>query len=214
MSTHYLIDLHTTPFANSEINDVRFSKTGETLLGGNFIVRLPDGISIGPVNPTDLTDLLTKKYAGLLAFYAGYTRITYDDLLDAANIDLPACVNASVGDRSTIRIPRTGTSVLQSLPTPLIGAAPVECVVTYETFDTPWTSPIDGRGTRTYTETVPGVVSTCDVSFNGGATFLSTTDGGLLNIPPADQGTSFVFRVTSTGAFGANVSLGSWAVLY
>lgn len=213
MSTHYLVDIHTSPVTDSEINDVRFSLTGETILGGNFVVRLPDGIVI-ETNPTDLSDLLTKKYAGILAFYAGYTRIAYDDLLDAAGVNLANSIGIATGGRNTISLIGNGTSILESNAVALTGPAPVEAIVTWETFNVASLSPLDSRTVRTYMETTPSSVCTCEVSFNGGGSFLPVSDGSLLNIPAPDQGTSFVIRITSAAVFPARVFLGSWAVVY
>lgn len=214
MSTHYLVDMHTSPVTNSEINDVRFAANGQTVLGGNFVVRLQDGVSIGNTPPTSLTDLLTKKYAGLLAFYPGYTRITFDDFLDASGIDITTSTGISAGGRCTTSLAGDGSSVFVSLPTALTGPTPTQAIITFETHDVTSDSPRDDRTQRTYQETVPGAVGTCEVSFNGGVSFLPTTDAGLLNIPLPDQGISFVFRFTAGAVFPARVFLGSWAVIY
>lgn len=215
MSTHYLIDLHTNPVANSEINDVRFSAAGSSVLGGNFIIRVSDGVSLGTVPPTDLTDLLTKKYQGLMAFHPGYTRITFDDLLDATNVDLVNSALIVSSDRVGCSIVGLPGGIFQSLPVALTGPAPVQAVIAFETFDVTDDYPMLDRTSRTYSETDPGAVGTCDVSFNGGITFLTgATDGGLINIPIPDQGTSFVFRFNAGSVFPARVFLGSWAVLY
>jgi hypothetical protein len=211
MSTLYLVDLHNPVGPSSEINDVHFSETGEVVLGGNVVIRVPDGVSLGS-NPTDLFELVTKKQAGLLAFYTGYTRITMDAFASGSNIDPLASTKFVAGDRGTTNISQDAGAILQSVPWTLDGLAPAQCVVTFETFNVAFSTPVSGRMTRTYQETVPGAVVTCDVSFNGGATFLATTDGGLLNIPLPDQGTSFVFRITSLGI--SKTFLGSWAVIY
>jgi hypothetical protein len=212
MATHYLVDLHKAPVLSSEINDVRFAANGETILGGNFIVRLPDGVSIGTVNPTSLTDLLTKKYAGLLAFYAGYTRITFEDFLDTSGINLATSVKIAAGDRLTTSL--AVNSIFESNVVALTGPAPVQAAITWETFRVDTDSPISNRTSRTYVETIPSAVCTCQVSFNGGGTFLPATDGSLLNIPPPDQGTNFIIRITAVALFPVTVHLGSWAVVY
>lgn len=215
MSTHYLIDLHTNPVANSEINDVRFSATGSTILGGNFIVRVPDGVSIGTTPPTDLTDLLTKKYQGLLAFHSGYTQITFDDFLDATNFDIANSSLTASSDRVGTCITGIPGGIYQSLPVALTGPAPVQAVILFETFDVTADYPLADRTTRTYSETDPGAVGTCDVSFNGGVSFITgVTEGSLINIAGPDQGTSFVFRFNAGLVFPSRVFIGSWAVLY
>lgn len=213
MSTYYLIDATTSPIANSEINNVTTTPGGTVVLGGNFVVRVPDGVSLGPDNPTDLTDLENKKYAGLLAFYAGYTRIAFDSLLDATGVNAATSTQVVLGERSTIRLLGYGGNLFESNPVVLSGGAPSQAVVTYETFLFENADPIVGRIQRTYEEVPPASVSTCQVSFNGGATWVTTTDGTLLNIAPADQGTSFIIRIAST-VFADSVGLGSWAVIY
>lgn len=210
MSTHYLIDAHTTPVLNSDINDVRFSSVGESVLNGNFVVRLPDGVSIGITPPTGLTDLLTKKYAGLLAFYAGFTRITFDDLLDAADMDPPACTGANLGDRGTVSIYPGG--VLQTDAIPLTGAAPPEAITTWEASTRNY---VDAGGApiqAVYQEQDPTALMTCDVSFNGGTNFNTVTDGQYFNVPVPHQGTSLVIRWTNTSS--SRVYVTSWAVIY
>lgn len=214
MSTHYLIDLHTNPVANSEINDVRFSALGSSVLGGNFIIRLPDGVSIGS-SPTGFVDLLIKKYVGLLAFHTGYTRITFDDFLDTTHIDLVNSVKIAASGRVGSSIVGIPGAIFQSLPVPLVGLAPTQAVLAFETFNITAVYPEADRTVRTYSETDPGAVGTCDVSFNGGVSFITgVTDGGLINIPVPDQGTSFIFRFNAGGVFPARVFIGSWAILY
>lgn len=210
MSTHYLIDAHTTPIANSEINDVRFSTIGESVLNGSFIVRLPDGVSLGAAPPTDLTDLLTKKHTGLLAFYAGYTRITFDDLLDPADLDPSSSTGVSLGDRGSVSIYPGG--ILQTDVVPLTGLAPPEAITTWEVATRNY---IDASGDpiqAVYQEQDPTALMTCDVSFNGGGTFNPVTDGQFFNVPVPDQGTNLVFRWTNTSS--SRVYLTSWAVIY
>lgn len=210
MSTHYLIDLFEpdVTFANSEINAVRDPANGQTNLGGNFVVRVPSDVSVQ--NPTSLTDLLTKKYAGILANHAGFPRIAYDDMLDDAGINkLASGTNGTFGNRGVVSIGPTGGKVTSNVVTLL--ATPVQAMMVWEVYDYAYTDPATGLTSRTYREQTSSSL-TCEISFNGGATFKPAVDGGLLNIPLGDRGTSFIVRFTNPGA--NRLWLGSWAVLY
>jgi hypothetical protein len=77
---------------------------------------------------------LTKKYTGMLAWYAGFTRLAYDDLLDASHVDITDPQMAGkLGERGTIGI--NPTARLSSVVVPLSGDAPSQAVVTWEVFE-------------------------------------------------------------------------------
>jgi hypothetical protein len=209
MSTHYLIDATTPVLLNSEINDVRHVGVFEqTTLGGNFVIRLADDVSIGPVDPVDLTDLLTKKYIGLLASHPLYTNIAVESFVSAPGVDLVNSSAIAVGDRCTTTLLGVPAVFQSSMAT--LAASPTQALIIIETFYNEAEDPIGDRGSRAYTELDPSV-GTCDVSFDNGSTFLTTTSGALLNIPVPNQGSQFIFRFTGTFA---NLSMGSWAVIY
>lgn len=213
MSAHYLVDLFENPLANARILDVRNPSNDQSLSNGSFIVRVPDGVQV--VSPTDLTDLLTKKYAGLLAFYTGFTRITFDDLTDAMGVNMAPGASAFLtsGLRGSVGLYPTAGARVQSVVTPLIPAQPTVCVVTFEVFRYTATDDKADRFQRTYEEVAAIPLNvTCSVSFNGGATFLPTTDGAVLNMLIGDQGTSFIIRLTNVSA--QRLFVGSWAVIY
>jgi hypothetical protein len=213
MSAHYLIDLYGNPLGSARILDVRNPSNDQSLSNGSFVVRVPDGVQV--VNPTDLTDLLTKKYVGLLAFYTGFTRISFDDLTDASGVNTAPGTSSALttGLRGSVGLYPTAGARVQSVVTPLTPAQPTVCVVTFETFRYTSTDDKNDRYQRTYEEIASSPSSiTCSVSFNGGATFLPTTEGAVLNIPLADQGTNFVIRLTNVS--GQRLFLGSWAVIY
>jgi hypothetical protein len=209
MSTHYLIDANTPILANSEINDVRYAPE-DVVLGGNFCIPLPDGISIGPTDPTDLTDLLTKKYAGLLAAHPLYTNIAFESFISAPSVDLANSSLLAVGDRCTTKF-LSDTSVYRSVMTGL-ASSPTQAVVIFDMFFSGGPNPAGDRATRLF-EVVPSTTfGTLEVSFDNGVTWLTTTTGALLNIPVPSQGSFFILRFTGTST--KDFGLGSWAVIY
>lgn len=209
MGNHYLVDLYGNPLGSSKVIDTRTALNGQSFMNGTFVVRVPDGVSV--TRPANLTDLTTQKYAGLLAFYAGFTKITFDDLLDASAISVGSSSKIFMGDRASIALLPGG--ILQSVVVPLTGGAPTVALTTWETFQVTATDVKTDRFQRTYVE-VPSTPSnvTCSVSFDGGATFNSTTDASVLNIPIPDQGTNYVIRLTNASA--NKLFIGSWAVIY
>jgi len=209
MGTHYLIDRHKNPVANSEINDVHFAESGSSLTNGNFIVRVPSDVRLF-ADPTDLTDLFNKKYIGLLANYPGFTRITSDELsITGALADAANSNEVAIGDRCTTTIFRTG-SVLQSIPVGLTPPNATEAIVTWETYTTTSDQPKNDHGTETYTET-PSSNVTVEVSFNNGVSYQSVTDQGIFTILIPDQGAVFIIRFTGQTDL---IGLASWAVIY
>ncbi len=210
MGAHYLIDQYATPTSTAAIHDVRYPTDGETVTTGHFIIRVPDGVSVK--RPIDLTDLITKKYDGLLAANAGYAYIDFDDLLDTSGLDLIATTKVTLGDRNQIALFPAG--VLQSNTVALAGAAPSQAIITWEVYQVSDTAPSTDRMVRTYAELpTTSTYSTVQVSFDNGLTFLPATDGGLLNIPLISQGTDFIFQITNAHA-SLRVRVGSWAIVY
>jgi hypothetical protein len=213
LSAYYLVDTFTSPVANSRIIDVEEPSDLQVTLNGAFVVRVPDGVQV--VNPTDVTDLLTQKYQGLLADNAGFLYCTYDDLLDSTHVD-PTAGPGMFGQRSLIALAPGGTfvSVINAgAGTPLTGSAPGTALVTWEVFSVTDADPSSGILVRTYTE-LPSVPSnlTCEVSFNGGSTYNPTTDSSVLNVVGGDQGTAFIIQLTNVTQ--GRLYLGSWAVVY
>lgn len=209
MTAHYLIDMFGNPLSSSAIVDVREPTNGQSLANGCFIVRIPDFIQVQ--NPTDLNDLLTKKYQGLLAFYAGFTHIAYDDLMDPLSLNLAyAGTGGFFGERNTIAL-SPGASI-QSVVIPL-ASTPTVAVITWEVFRYLNADPKADRLQRTYWERPStGSFTTCSVSFDGGVHFEATTDGAVHNIPLAYQGSSFIIRLTNSSSDIQHI--GSWAVIY
>jgi len=206
MSALYLIDRHGSPVTSASILDVQESTM--PVLSGRFVVKVPDGVPI--VQPTNLGDLLTKKAQGFLLFYAGFTRVTYDDLLDTTHVNTGASAGLVTGERSTLVLQPGG--LLQSTVVPLTGSAPTQALITWDTFNYVETDSASTLYVRQYNElsSTPSNV-TCSVSFDG-VNFNATTDSAVLNIPVPQQGTNFIIRLTNTST--SRLSIGSWTVVY
>jgi hypothetical protein len=212
MSTHYLIDAHTAILGDARILDVVEANGGQSNLNGGFVVRVPDYIAVkdpvGLLNPVN--GLLPKKYAGLLAYYAGFQYVTWDDLLDTSGVDFTyPLLRGTFGDRVTTSLPPGG--VFCSTLVGLSGIAPQQALVTWETFSVSLQGDAATRTMRAYTEEAAGGF-TCQVSFDNGASFYAVQDGNVLNIPAIGQGTSFIIRFTNISV--SPLYLGSWAVVY
>jgi hypothetical protein len=215
MSALYLIDRHGSPAASASILDVQEST--QPLLSGRFVVKVPDGVPITG-NPTVLGDLSTpgtllyEKAAGYLLFYAGFTRVTMDDLTDTTSVDLTSTGSqgGNFGQRSSIVLEPGG--VFKSTTVNLTAPAPSQAFVTWDTFDYLESDSASALYARQYNElpSIPANV-TCEVSFDG-TTFLSTTDSAILNIPIPQQGTLFIIQLTNTST--SRLSIGSWSVIY
>lgn len=219
MTTHYLFDAHTSPIADSQINDVRFAPPANTSpFNGSFIVPIGDTLDVPPETVTGLNDLLTKKYQETLVSYPGFSNIVYDDLLDPTGIDTVNSYGALLGDRGSIAL---GPTAFAGPPVPLIqtamvvlGGTPAEAVVAWEVFHVSRADPRVGRMVRSYVEADPAEL-TVAVSFDNGANFNLVTEGSLFNIPPADQGNQLILALEPTIGPPVNrLYLGSWAVIY
>jgi hypothetical protein len=119
MSAHYLVDLYGNPLSTSRVIDVRDTPSDASLMNGTFVVRIPDGVPVD--RPASLSALLTQKYTGLLAFYAGFTRIAFDDLLDVSAVSVAGSSKCLLGDRGSVALLPGG--VLTSVAIPLTGSA-------------------------------------------------------------------------------------------
>lgn len=206
---HYILDLFTNPVTSAPIVDVLEPANGQSLTNGTFVVRVPDLVPISTPLPSTLGALMTKKYAGLLSFYTGFTNVIYDDLLDASGIDL-GVTQGHFGARGSISLAAGAT--MQSVATPL-GSTPSAALLTWEVFTYVDADPKADRFTRTYNELATiSANTTAHVSFDGGLNFSSTVDSGVLSIPGAIQGSSLVVRLTNNTA--SRLYVGSWALIY
>jgi hypothetical protein len=208
--SHYLVDVHSNPLSGARVLDVTDPPDGRSLMNGGSIIFVPNYVSVQ--DPTGVADLITKKYQGLLAYYAGFGNIVYDDLLDTLGVDFgnPG-LKGSFGDRGAITLPRTG--FFSSLPVAL-GSPPAQAIITWDSYTTTCdTATTTDRTLRHYKEASSGPSNwTCQVSFDGGLHYYPTTDGAVLNIPVVGRGTSFVLHLTNIS--GDKLGLGSWALIY
>jgi len=211
MSTYYLID----PFTGGNIIDIVSSETGQIDATGFLVVRVSDGIKIQG-NPTNLTDLLTAKYAGLLAYYAGFTNIIADPCLDPTNIDWVNSLGLMVGNGYVNHCVAPGVWLggqYTSVPMAL-GSTPTQCVIVWEEFSFLNSDNKDQRFQRTYVEE-SGVISSCQMSFNGGSTYNTIQNGVVFDITGPDQGSSFSISLIKLSAPPfQRIYLGSWALIF
>lgn len=212
MSTLFIIDGHTNPIANSDINEVRYNTT-QAPLTGNFIVRVPNDMALAE-NPSNLSGLLAAKYAACLTFFSTFANIVFEDFTDTPGIDNPNSPGTFEGIRCTTRVgPRIGGSggILRT-DTAVLGGPPSIVAVTWEVFQVATTNPPTGRLTQQFSE-APSSNFTAEISFNNGGSWTAVTDRSITNIAGGDQGTNMVLRFTNSSAVNAQW-LGSWAVLF
>jgi hypothetical protein len=212
MSTFYLIDGHTTPLESSEINDVLISGTS-VVTNGNFVIKVPDGVKLSE-DPTNLTDLLNKKYQGILAQYPGFTNIIYDDLLDPSSISVIEAGNnnqAYLGYRGNI-----GYGSFSSLKTSATDISPTvltQCIVLFELHQWSYSNPVDGRMDRIFEDITDTTSIQVDIYVDGVLAATSYQNGELVSIPLANQGSSI--ELVFPGALHAELKyLTSWALIY
>lgn len=230
MSTHYLIDAHTpgvdatairTGVTPSEINDIRLSSFSplspveSSLVNGNFIVRVEAGIQID--DPTSLDDLITKKYAGILANYPGYSNIIFDALLDDANLVLPVSAVSRVGFlrglRSTIGIPDAYT-LINTGPQSVFPTVVTQAIVVWEVYTYSYVDDTTLPLRRFYEEREPTDMIV-NFSADGGVTTTPATYGGIITAPT--PGTDLWLEFSGTGGDpdpSGNFYLGSWAIIF
>lgn len=207
MSIHYLIDPFTTA---GDITDVLTAETGQSEATGSTVIRVPDGVAIHN-NPTNITDLLTAKYDGLLASYAGFTDILADTCMGGASFNLAASGTTGIIVTSGWVNAFLLDAGLCFSVSHVLGFAPTQCVLVWEEYIFTDSDDKADRFQRTYVEET-GVNLVCGISFNGGSTYNTVLNGEVLNIPVPDQGTSFIIRFQNTS--GKRIYLGSWALLY
>lgn len=221
MSSHYLV----SQFDNA-INGVVTASGSppSSTVTGNYVIRVADDVSVK--NPTNLADLLTKKYAGILGSHGLFTQIVYDDMLDGLGVDAAASTGVSMGDNGTVGLYPTSTGIAPHVPllqtSPMAiswggpGVGPSQALLTYELFEFVDTNDKALPYVRQYREVAPDADVSAQVSFNGGVSFISATDKALISIALALRGTSVVVRFTRTSNISVRgrVLLGSWAVLF
>jgi hypothetical protein len=218
VSTHYLVSLF-----NDEINDVVgvSGPTPQTLAIGNYVIRVPDDVAVR--NPTDVNDLLTQKYNGILGASGLFTQVASDDMLDGFNVDLANSTGVFTGLKGAVGLypqHNAHTPVLQTTAQGITwgggGSGPPQAVLTYELFEYVDVDDKSAPYQRYYKEVVPDLDVSAEISFNGGTTFIPTSDKAFIVVPGGDAGTQVVVRFTRTSDVDVRgrVFLGSWAVLF
>jgi hypothetical protein len=213
MGTLYLVDAHNTVLLNSKIHDVVNLLAGDTqALRGSFPINVPFDVPIDGA-PTDLNDLITKKYLGILAVYPGFNHILFDEQIDALDW-LPTAFGSSftLGSRQTNGV-LGGTSDYLYSTTQVMASTPTVAVIRYEFFQYIESDPASGQYTRSYQDITTDPDIEVQVSFNNGNTFTNVSNGSVVNIPIGDQGNQFQIQFHRSSA-GTPVNIGSWAVVY
>lgn len=213
MTTYYLMDMHVADVANSRIVDVIGTPepTSEIRVDGLTPIKVPDGVRV--VNPTSLADILTQKYAGILALYPGFSNIVFDDLLDPGGLETTTPSTTYMkksGSRGTV-----GGMVQTLLTDPNMDVSPTvisQCIVVYETYTWRYVDPKNGRFERYYIEE-PEVLHTVNVSVNGGVNFTPTTSGSLVTFA-LTQGSVIQLKFSGDAVNNRLLHTGSWAVIY
>lgn len=206
MSNHYLIDANTNPIASSRINGVRYV-TSTSPMVSNFVIRIPTNVVLSS-EPNTLTGVTNNKHAALLAYYAGFTNITFDDMTVSPSVNAGLSSGLQVGDRVTTKVAFNGVLRTNAVA---LGATPAQCVLTWEAADIVNTNPEAGLLTRLYTE-ASAASFTAEVSFNNGVSFNTVTDGSFFDIPVPDQGSNMILRFTNVS--GLPKWLTSWALIF
>ncbi len=213
MSTLYIFDAHTNPISGSDLNEVRYNANSAPLTG-HFVVRAPTDMPLA-AEQQNLANLLTEKYAAVLAYFSTFANIVYEDFTTTPGVDTANSPGSSVGVRCTTKLGRRVSGVGGVLQTNMtvLGGAPSVVSVTWEAFQVGTTNPVNGRLTQQFQELASSNL-TVEVSFNNGATWTAVTDRAIQNIAVPDQGTDLVLRFTNASSPMSPVWLGSWAVLF
>lgn len=219
MSTHYLVDAHTTPITASQINEVRLAGVttangfleNASIMNGNFVVRVPDGVSVQ--NPTDYEDLITKKYEGLLANYPGFTEVIWDDFRDDTGLEVISAADGLLrGSRNTCML--SDTALVRTVTVDVSPTVVTQLVVFWEFYEVRYINPIDGPMQRIYVERDPTDMNVL-VSTNNGSNTTSVSNGVQAEIPALEAGSQVKLSFSGTGSdTGHRLFLGSWAVVY
>lgn len=209
MSTLYMFDAHANPVANAKLTEARYNAT-ECHGTGFFVVPVSETMALTS-EPTSLSSCLAAKYAAMLAYYATYASIAYEDFTAAPGVNYGSSSNLVVGQRGCTKLLPTPSAGVYRSSTVALGGTPSTAVVLWDLHlmsdqNTP-TAPME----RIW-QTRPASDATFEVSFNNGATWIVATSGGLMNISGPDQGSNLVVRITNTQPTPCWLS--SWAVLY
>jgi hypothetical protein len=205
-----MIDAHATVLLSSKINDVANVMAGDThALRGSFPVNIPFDIPVDG-SPTDLNDLITKKYQGILAIYPGFNHILFDEQVDALDWG-SSSGSTTLGSRQTNSI-RGNSSDYLTTTVQTLASTPTTAVLRYEFFQYIESDPASGQYTRAYQDITTAGDIVVEVSFNGGTTMITASNGVLVNIPLNAQGNQFLIQIHRTA--GTPAYIGSWAIVY
>lgn len=214
MPTLYLIDAHSNVLSSSKINDTVNVAPGYTetrSLRGSFPITLPFDVPLDGT-PSDLADLITKKYAGMLSLYPGYQNILYDEQIDAGGWTITSSMAGfTVGERQSTSS-YTNASQMMSVTTVLASTPTIACF-RWEAFEILYDDSTGVTGARSYREADPASWKVL-ASFNGGSTYTELTSGMIFSIPLADQGSSFRLILDRASLSPQRAYLGSWALVY
>lgn len=211
----------------------------DTAMNGGFIVRVPAGLDFDANQPRTASDainmfaILAEKSAALLNRFPGFSLIVFDDMLDAAAFDSSTASGTVLGGRNGIQMGHragAGGSIPATVDTvaTALGSTPAEAVVYLEAYQlvpsagfsstaVPGypTNPKADRMEMYFRPIAPGSYFQIDVSFNGGSTFITNIfSEDLINIDPADQGSSLILRLTRKNLQAAYIGISGWAVIY
>lgn len=216
MPTIYMIDAHNSVLGSSKINDTVNIPAGYTetrSMRGSFPVSVPFDVPIDG-NPTDLNDLITKKYAATLSLYPGYSNILFDEQTDSDGWVTPTGLRGlAIGSRQTTYMLANRSSFLTSNSVTLV-STPSVAIFRWEAFEMLYTDASGLTSTRLYREASPASWNV-SVTLNGASTWIPVTSGVPFNVSLANQGTSFQVRFNRASiATPAKVFLGSWALIY
>jgi hypothetical protein len=228
MSIYYLIEAHTTPVLNSQINDVRepsFDALGRAFVvtTGNFPIRIPETVKLAR-DPTSLSDLLSLKYEGILANYPGFSDIVYDDFLDDTGYTFSGTLITKRGERLSVGL---HGSTLTSTAINVAPTVVTQCVPNVEYFRWRYSNPKSGRVERIYEEIDTGTLPAISVSANNGTNYTSGgsgVGGSYVNFPVGQTGSSLIFKIDGVAinpdnlpggvTLGEYLSIASWSVAF
>lgn len=211
MSTHYLVSV----FDNKIKNVVTPDANGKSRITGNYVIRVPDDCVVR--NPTDVSNLLTQKYASMLSAHGLFSAISYDDMLDDTGVNPGDSEGVILGENGTNAIYPGGgvlASTYSSFAWGGVGDGPAQALLLFEIFSYEDSiDPSTGLYVRKYVELSSGITS--EITFNGGSNWVSAANGSLATIPLAGRGSDVGVRFTNNGApSSVRIGLGSWAVLF
>lgn len=217
MPTLYLVDNHSTVLSTSKINDTVNVPSGNVetrSIRGSFPVVVPFDIPVDGT-PSDLDDLIAKKFTAMLSLYPGYTNILFDEQTDTNGwvAPGPSVRGYSVGNRQSTYMLANQASYLTST-TNVLSATPSVGILRWDAFELLYSDVTGSANARLYREAPPTAWNVF-VSFNGGSTEFQVTQGVPFNISLVNQGSSFRVRFNRNGInTPAKAWLGSWALIY